>query len=297
VKIVCAWMYAIGRYGFPPSLDNIFRALREMRGMGFRYIEAEGIGYENLAQVVGHRRQIRDLCRGEGLELANFAVLLPEIISLERERREKAFEQFERGVETARYLGSPYVWIDSYFPPLELKQGVRSTEELVYGQQLRVRVPEGFEWPGFWRSFVESVGRAAEIAGRYQLGLLLEPRVGEVVTNSDAMLRLAEQVGSESLGFILDIAHQHAQKELIPLAIEKLGKALRYVHVADNDGRDNRHLEPGRGTVDWDEVFRLLKHRGFQGYFSIDLEKLPDLEQKFRSAREFLEEQAKRYGL
>ena len=102
--------------------------------------------------------------------------------------------------------------------------------------------------------------------------MLVEPRVGEVVANSDAMLRMIEQVNDDNLGVILDIGHQYAQKELIPLSIEKLGRHMKYVHIADNDGRDNRHLVPGNGTVDWDEVFRLLKLKSFDGYFSVDLE-------------------------
>ena len=28
MKIVCAWMYAIGRYGFPPSIGDVLKAIR-----------------------------------------------------------------------------------------------------------------------------------------------------------------------------------------------------------------------------------------------------------------------------
>ncbi|MBN2552656.1 MAG: sugar phosphate isomerase/epimerase [Spirochaetales bacterium] len=118
--------------------------------------------------------------------------------------RERAFSYFERGVETAAYLGSPYTWIDSYFPPLEVHKGVVPTDELVYGQEFRA---------------------------------------GEVVANSDAMLRMLEQVNDDNLGVILDIGHQYAQKEPIPLSVEKLGKHMKYVHVAADDG--NGRTSPG----------------------------------------------------
>ena len=62
MKIVCAWMYAIGQYGFPPAIENVSRALRDMKEMGFDYVEVEGIGYENLDQVVDQRDRIRNLC-------------------------------------------------------------------------------------------------------------------------------------------------------------------------------------------------------------------------------------------
>jgi len=297
MKIVCAWMYAIGQYGFPPAIANVLKAIREMKEMGFEYVEAEGIGYENLNQVIEQRREIKKICDGEGLKMANFAVLLPDVISMEKKVREKAFEYYERGVETAAYLGSPYTWIDSYFPPLEVQKGVVPTEELVYGQEFRVRVPESFEWQKFWNSFIEAITYCNRVAKSNGIGLLVEPRVGEVVSNCDAMLRMLEQVNDDNLGVILDIGHQHAQKELIPLSIEKLGPHMKYVHIADNDGRDNRHLVPGNGTVDWDEVFRLLKRRDFDGYYSVDLEQLPDLRNKFVETKRFLEEYEQRLDL
>jgi len=297
MKIVCAWMYAIGRYGFPPAIGDIDKALREMKEMGFRYVELEGIGYENLEQVVARRGELGRILAGEGLSVADFAVLLPEIISLEKTKREKAFAAFEKGVETAAFFGSPYVWIDSYFPPLGVKKGVVPTQALVYGQEFRVTVPDDFSWERFWESFVAAVMRANDIARSHGIGLLVEPRVGEVVSNSDALLRLIDRVGDDNFGVILDIGHQHAQKELIPLAIEKLGRRLKYVHIADNDGRDNRHFAPGQGNVDWEEVFRLLKRRGFDGYFAVDLEKLPDLREQFIACKGFLERYAEKYGL
>ncbi len=297
MKIVCAWMYAIGQYGFPPEIQNVLKAIREMKEMGFEYVEAEGIGYNNLDDVIDQRDEIKKICDGEGLKLANFAVLLPDVISMDKKIREKAFSYFERGVETAAYLDSPYTWIDSYFPPLEVQKGVVPTDELVYGQEFRVRVPETFNWQRFWDSFIEAIDHCNRIARENGVGLLVEPRVGEVVANSDAMLRMIEQVNDDNLGVILDIGHQYAQKELIPLSIEKLGRHMKYIHIADNDGRDNRHLVPGNGTVDWDEIFRLLKRKDFDGYFSIDLEQLPDLKEKFLETKRFLEEYANRYGL
>ncbi|HBR35346.1 MAG TPA: hypothetical protein DD734_11980 [Firmicutes bacterium] len=72
---------------------------------------------------------------------------------------------------------------------------------------------------------------------------------------------------------------------------------LKYVHVADNDGRDNRHFGIGDGNIDWDAVFTSLKQIGFDGFYAIDLEKLPDLGKKFVENKEILEGYAKRYNL
>ena len=297
MKIVCAWMYAIGQYGFPPAIENVSRALRDMKEMGFDYVEVEGIGYENLDQVVDQRARIRNLCNENDLRISNFAVLLPYVISMDRKVQQRALDYFERGVETARYLESPFVWIDSYFPPLKIEKGVLPTEELVYGQDFRVIVPDEFDWRRFWDNFVTSIIRCNEICKTFQVQFLIEPRVGEVISNTDAMLRLIDLVNDDNFGIILDIAHQHAQKELIPLSIEKLGRHMKYVHVADNDGRDNRHFEPGNGNVDWEEVFRVLKKNRYDSFFAVDLEQLTDLREKFLKSKRFLEGYAKKFGL
>ncbi len=51
--------------------------------------------------------------------------------------------------------------------------------------------------------------------------------------------------------------HLHAAKELIPLSVEKLGSRIFYIHASDNDGRDNYHWAPGKGTVDWTACSKL----------------------------------------
>jgi sugar phosphate isomerase/epimerase len=160
-----------------------------------------------------------------------------------------------------------------------------------------VRLPDGFSWTEFWRVFTSSIRDCSRIAADHGLELLIEPRVGEVVSTADGLLRLFDAVPEENLGAILDIAHQYAQKELLPLSIAKLGSRIRYVHVADNDGTENRHLPPGEGTVDWEGVFLALRQQGYEGFYAVDVEKLPDLRQKFMQSRATLEEYGARYGL
>src|SRR2546422_1790003 len=73
---------------------------------------------------------------------------------------------------------------------------------------------------------------------------------------------MMDAVDDDNFGAVLDTAHQNAQKEILALSVEKLGKRIFFVHAADNDGRVNDHVAAGRGTVDWDGVFQgLKKHR------------------------------------
>lgn len=210
--------------------------------------------------------------------------------------KENALRLFERGVETAKYLNSDFVWIATFMPPVEIKSGKTFAQAMEFGVPIKVKIPSGFVWNDFWSNFVDSVKKCNQIAENYGIPLLIEPRVGEVISNTDALLRLIESVGSRNLGAILDTAHLHAGKEILPLSIEKLGSHIKYVHIADNDGKDNRHLLPGDGTIDWEEVFISLKKLGYDGYYAIDYvvdaERLPNLDQEFLECKRFLE----RYG-
>ncbi len=297
MKIVCCWLYAIDKYGFPPSMEHIIQAISDMGELGFEYIELEGVGFDNLGQVIDHQDQIKLALQKAGVKLANFAAILPEMISPDPEIAARAMELFEQAAKMAVYLETPRIWIDSYFPPLELKEGTAMTEAINFGQVYQVHIPEGFSWWKFWDSYVATIKQANQIAKAHGLELLIEPRVGEVTANTDSLLRLFDAVGDPNLGCIFDTAHLHAQKELLPLSVEKLGRRIRYIHVADNDSRINHHLVPGEGNIDWEEVFLALKRQGFDGCYAIDLEEMPSLEQRFLECKQILEGYGQRLGL
>ena len=90
-------------------------------------------------------------------------------------------------------------------------------------------------------ALVDAFGRCFDIAAEAGLKFCLEPRVGEQIANTDALLRLIDACGRPNFGAVLDTAHLHAQKEILPLSVEKLGKRIFYLHVADNDGMKNDH--------------------------------------------------------
>ena len=57
MKISCCWLFAISKFGYPPSLPNTYRALEEMAALGFKGVELEGVGEDNLRAVSEARAQ------------------------------------------------------------------------------------------------------------------------------------------------------------------------------------------------------------------------------------------------
>ena len=198
-------------------------------------------------------------------------------------------ELFEQGAQTAAALGAPSVYIDAFTFDCHVFGGDEEAGELSYGQQIPAYLPSSdFDWPQFWDHYVGCIAKCSAIARACGLSLLLEPRIGEIVSNSDGALALAEAVGDSNFGLIFDVAHLHAQKENLAVSVAKLHRHIKYVDVSDNDGCRNRHLVPGDGLVDWDGLFDSLVLYGVEAPLAVDLEKLNDVQGSFRRTLDFL---------
>ncbi len=297
MKISCCWLYAISKYGYPPSLDDTFRVLREMKALGFDNVELEGVRRENLLAVYEKRQELRKFCEGEGLRVINFCPVLPGSVSTMRTEREEAWDLFRRALEIARLFECATIQGDSFTPPLKFRGDSPYKESISYGKHFTVEIDPAFKWPRLWEAMVESFSRFTAEAKKAGLRFCVEPRVGELLSNTDAILRMMDAVGDDNFGAVLDTAHLNAQKEILALSVEKLGKRIFFVHAADNDSRTNEHLAAGRGTVDWDGVFQGLKKHKFSGYVAVDVGMVPDLDAQYRESVEFLKKMAAKHGL
>ncbi|NLX35279.1 MAG: sugar phosphate isomerase/epimerase [Chloroflexi bacterium] len=279
VKISCCWLYAISAYGYPVPVSDIPEAFERMAALGMHFVELEGASEGgNLLELQARRAEIKAVAERLGQKVVNFCPVIPELVSLDDNERERGFELFQVAVDLARYFGCATIQIDSYTPPLRFVGEQPYKDMLNYGVQFQVQVDPAFSWDRQWQVLVDTFKRCAAMARVAELPFCLEPRVGEIISNTDALLRLMDHVGAPNFGAVLDTAHQHAQKEILPLSVEKLGSRIMYLHVADNDGLVNDHKALGEGTVDWQGVFTALDKHGFSGYVAIDIGRLPDMD-------------------
>ena len=297
MKISCCWLYAITKYGYPPSIANTFKVLGEMKDLGFQYVELEGVRRDNLLAVYEKRQELKRFCDGEGLKVVNFCPVLPDSVSLDKKKRLASWDLFKRAIEIAKYFGCYTIQGDSFTPPLKFKGDSPYKESISYGKHFSVAIDRKFRWQHQWDAMVETFSFMARQAKKAGLKFCVEPRVGEMLSNTDAILRMMDHVGDENFGAVLDTAHLNAQKEILALSVEKLGKRIFFVHAADNDGRVNDHVAAGRGTVDWDGVFQGLKKHRFSGYLAIDVGMVRDLDAQYRESLQFLKKKAAKHGV
>ncbi len=300
VAVNLAWLYAITKYGYPPPMEYVYRVVDDAIRLGFSNIELEFVGYENLKEFEEHRNSLKRYIADRGVKVVNVAAIFRDLVSMDSSIREKALEYFRRACELAIQFNSNLIQTDTFTPPIKFVGVSPYSRAIVFGERYSVEIPRDFSWRNFWNTLVNTMKRCSRIAAEYNLKFVIEPRIGETISNSDAMLRLIDEVGEDNFGAVLDTGHLHAAKELIPLSIEKLGDRILYVHISDNDGRDNFHWAPGKGTIDWDSIFIGLKRHGFRGCIAIDVggQDIRDrLDEEVIQAKSFIENKIKQYGL
>jgi sugar phosphate isomerase/epimerase len=289
MKIGCAALYPITRYGFPYSLDDYLKAVAEMRAAGFAACELEINVDLDLEEYERRLAEVRAALDREAMTISAVIGVVQQAFSTRTEAANQTLARFERLCRFVRAAGCDTVCICAYMPA-EI-EGVPGTEMYRGSPPLQVRVPPGFDWPAFWSNAVARFGWMARAAAAHGLALVIENRVGDFVSTSDGVLRLIEEAGEPNAGCLLDVAHTHATKEHLALVIPKLKPRLRYVHLADNDGTVSRHLPAGQGTLDFPAIFRSLKAIGYAGYANVDFGGVPpdEIWEAARRGREFFE--------
>ena len=83
---------------------------------------------------------------------------------------------------------------------------------------------------------------------------------GVVLNTAKEAVDYVDAVGSKNIGILLDTYHMNIEEASIGNAIRTAGDKLIGFHVGEN----NRSV-PGRGHLDWDEIFCALKDIDYKG--------------------------------
>jgi sugar phosphate isomerase/epimerase len=283
--------YARVHYHETPTLDAYERFAEWAAAERFEGIEIAAFTPEHFATAFGDLDALRAFgvgCRSLGLAINAFEAgfLRHPSVSGDPAVRRQAVDDLRRSLEVAQALGTDLVYLHSAPDPSWQIEFRRLYDD--FTPPVRVEVPPGFSWTAAWEQYVATIGAMAREAEHAGLRLALEIRPYEMVSNADGMRRLVDAVGSPALGLVFDTAHFLVQKELLPVAIEKLRDRIFLVHLADNDGASDYHWAPGKGVVPWEGVAAALRKIGYQGFANIDVAgTYDDIDAEIRSGRDF----------
>jgi len=85
------------------------------------------------------------------------------------------------------------------------------------------------------------------------------------------LVKLVEDVGSDSIGICLDTSHANYIGKDIPAAIRLCAGHLIATHISDNLGEDDDHLFPYSGTIKWEPVLDALREISYEGLFNLEI--------------------------
>ena len=165
MKIGCAALYPITRYGFPYSFDNYMKAVREMQSAGFKYCELEINVDNDLEEYFQRIDDVKSILGETQMTISSIIGVVNGAFSMDKALAERTMIRFERLCQFANHTGCKNVCICAYMPP-EI-EGVKGTEAYAGSPPQQVRVPKGFDWDRFWDNAVQRFGQMARLANNY----------------------------------------------------------------------------------------------------------------------------------
>lgn len=154
--------------------------------------------------------------------------------------------------------------------------------------------PFGVSYRDAWTWMIEGISDCVDAASKAGLRFAFEYKPKEtrnfsLIANADGVLRLIDQVGSNSMGVLLDTGHALYAKEDLPTTVEKLDHKLFHVHICDSYGDWDDDLVPG--TVhDFTEFFKALRRINYQGFVGLDIYPMQDPLGEVKKSKQYIDE-------
>ena len=274
MKVICGFTIPITKYGLPPSIDNILKVMGEVKDAGFDCLEMEieAGDQEYISrwdEVIARSKEI-------ALKIPSIMGVAYTMFSLDAKVQKQTVEQFAQICEMNKRIGSKLVTLCFYLPP-ELIPDVR-TELYKGGPPVEVKVPDGFTWQQLRKILVKQLCKCADAAKKRKLDFAVELRAGDFLSSIDGLISIFQECRRSNMGVVMDVAHIHATKEYLEMAVLKLGKKyLTLVHLSDNDGTQAYHRAPGSGNINFPKVIGMLKKVGYKGNLVVDISGIPDI--------------------
>ncbi|MFJ9626182.1 sugar phosphate isomerase/epimerase family protein [Streptomyces sp. NPDC101175] len=134
--------------------------------------------------------------------------------------------------------------------------------------------PEGVPEEEAWKRLAAGCEEVLDIAREHGVSLGFEPEPDMFVDTVERFLELRNRLGDpDRFGITLDIGHAHCVDPL-PLVrcVELAAPYLVNVQIEDMRRGVHQHLEFGVGEIDFPPVLAALKHSGYQGPVSVEIQ-------------------------
>ena len=117
----------------------------------------------------------------------------------------------------------------------------------------------------------EIINEVCEHCQKLGIGIVLENMLPHLFFgNMRDMLWIIGAIESPIVGTCLDTGHAFISGNVYRI-LYKLSGHLQFLHANDNFGKEDEHLPPGRGKIDWHRLLHELNEVDFRGAFILEL--------------------------
>ena len=234
---------------------SILECLPLIRESGFSMIEVcssrEHLDFHDLKSIHRADNVIKDL----GMEAYSFhAPFAPhiDIASSDDAQRAASVAEIFKAAEAAALLRVHY---------FVLHPGPENPAVVAPGEQL----------PRL-QHLIGSLNQVASHCKKLGIMCVLENKLPHLIFGKPSdILWILDGINSAEVGFCLDTGHAFFAGQISDLVRKVVSGYLRMIHAHDNNGRNDDHLTPGDGKIEWDKFLRRLIEARFQGTFILEL--------------------------
>ena len=118
-----------------------------------------------------------------------------------------------------------------------------------------------------------------ELAIKHNVGIAFENMIESssnkrrFSSHAAELVALAKSYHDPMVGTCWDFGHGNLLYKDQTVALRTLGRYLKATHVNDNNGKEDDHMFPFHGTVDWHSIMPVLTEIGYQGDFTYETHK------------------------
>ncbi len=177
--------------------------------------------------------------------------------------------------------------IEETLATLDVAAAVRYSTLVVHGG---VPEPHGGPADNHLASLVRSLEELSPVAQQYGVRLAVEVIPNALSTPAALVDLIESDIDAADLGICMDVGHARLMGDVVD-AIETCSGHLITTHLHDNRGRNDDHLVPGKGVIDWDATLLALQKIGYDGAWMFELaaaaERKPVLELAVKARERF----------
>jgi sugar phosphate isomerase/epimerase len=117
---------------------------------------------------------------------------------------------------------------------------------------------------------VRSLEEISSLAAPLGVRVAVEVIPNRLSDPSSLVSLLDDDLDGRNAGICLDFGHAHLMGDVAD-AVETVSEHLIATHIHDNHGREDEHLVPYMGSIDWDLALVTLQKIGYEGTYLMEL--------------------------